>query len=108
MNSYLKLAWRNLWRNHRRTIIMLAAVSIGAWAMIFMTALTQGMTNEMIKDGIRALPGHVQVHHPDYRDDPNINNLISVPDSELSERLATTGFEMWATRINVPAVISSE
>ena len=31
------LAWRNLWRNHRRTIIMLAAISIGVWAMIFMT-----------------------------------------------------------------------
>jgi ABC-type lipoprotein release transport system permease subunit len=104
----LMLAWRNLWRNHRRTIIMLAAISIGVWAMIFMTALTQGMTNEMIKDGIRALPGHVQVHHPDYLDDPNINNLIPVPDSELSERLATTGFAMWATRISVPAVISSE
>lgn len=104
----LMLAWRNLWRNHRRTIIMLAAISVGVWAMIFMTALTQGMVNEMIKDGIRNLPGHVQVHHPDYQDDPNINNLIPLPDSELSERLATTGFDMWATRINVPAVISSE
>ena len=49
------LAWRNLWRNHRRTMIMLAAISVGAWAMIFMTALTQGMVNEMIKDGIASL-----------------------------------------------------
>ena len=58
------LAWRNLWRNHRRTIIMLAAISIGAWAMIFMTALMRGMVNDMIRDGIDALPGHVQIHHP--------------------------------------------
>ena len=79
MNTFkvlFMLAWRNLWRNHRRTIIMLSAISVGVWAMIFMTALTQGMVNEMIKDGISVLPGHVQVHHPDYRDDPNINNLI--------------------------------
>mgnify|MGYP003674500174 CR=1 FL=1 len=41
------LAWRNLWRNHRRTLIMLAAIGVGIWAMIFMTALTQGMVNEM-------------------------------------------------------------
>jgi ABC-type lipoprotein release transport system permease subunit len=102
------LAWRNLWRNHRRTIIMLSAISIGVWAMIFMTALTQGMVNEMIKDGIRALPGHVQVHHPDYRDDPNINNLIPTSDSELSAALAAAGIEWWATRIKVPAVIASE
>ena len=31
------LAWRNLWRNHRRTLIMLGAVVIGVWAMIFLT-----------------------------------------------------------------------
>ncbi len=104
----LMLAWRNLWRNHRRTLIMLAAIGTGVWAMIFMTALTQGMVNEMIKDGVSALPGHVQVHHPDYRDDPNINNLIPTPDSELSAKLASAGFEQWATRIKVPAVITSE
>jgi ABC-type lipoprotein release transport system permease subunit len=104
----MMLAWRNLWRNHRRTLIMLAAIGTGVWAMIFMTALTQGMVNEMIKDGVSALPGHVQVHHPDYRDDPNINNLIPTPDSELSAKLASAGFEQWATRIKVPAVITSE
>ena len=38
----LLLAWRNLWRNHRRTAIMLAAIGVGCWAMIFMNALTQG------------------------------------------------------------------
>ena len=104
----LMLAWRNLWRNHRRTFIMLAAISVGVWAMIFMTALTQGMVNDMIEDGISALPGHVQAHHPDYRDDPNINNLIPIPDAELSARLEAAGFESWATRIKVPAVVTSE
>ena len=38
-----RLAWRNLWRNHRRTLIMLAAITLGVWAMIFMTALMRGM-----------------------------------------------------------------
>ena len=87
---------------------MLAAIGVGVWAMIFMTALTQGMVNDMIKDGISVLPGHVLAHHPDYRDDPNINNLIPTPDSELMERLNAAGFAQWATRIKVPAVITSE
>ena len=50
------LAWRNLWRNHRRTTIMLMAISVGVWAMIFMTALTRGMVDQMVVDGIKALP----------------------------------------------------
>ena len=102
------LAWRYLWRNHRRTGIMLGAISIGAWAMIFMTALTQGMVNEMIRDGISALPGHVQVHHPDFRDDPNITNLIPQADAEIISTFDAAGFKAWSSRVKVPAVITSE
>ena len=102
------LAWRNLWRNHRRTAIMLGAISVGAWAMIFMTALTQGMVAEMIRDGISALPGHVQVHHPDYRDDPNITNLLPQNGSEIEALFGPAGFDAWSSRVKVPAVVTSE
>ena len=102
------LAWRNLWRNHRRTLIMLSAVIVGVWAMIFMTALTMGMVNDMIEDSISVLPGHVQVHHPDYLDDPVIANLLPMPDTEIEDTFASAGFRAWATRIKVPAVVSSE
>jgi ABC-type lipoprotein release transport system permease subunit len=103
-----RLAWRNLWRNHRRTFIMLAAIVLGSWAMIFMTALMRGMVTEVIKDGISALPGHVQVHHPKYRDDPSVANLIPIPDSEMSAKFAAAGLKGWASRVRVPAVITSE
>jgi ABC-type lipoprotein release transport system permease subunit len=103
-----RLAWRNLWRNHRRTLIMLLAITLGTWAMIFMTALMRGMVSQMVSDGISALPGHVQVHHPDYRDDPSVANLINVPDSEIAKRFEGAGFRQWASRVRVPAVITSE
>lgn len=102
------LAWRNLWRNHRRTAIMVTAISIGVWAMIFMTALMRGMVNDMVRDGIRALPGQVQIHHPDFRDDPSVNNLLPLTDTEISRLFATAEIESWASRVKVPAVISSE
>jgi len=70
LNALSVLAWRNLWRNYRRTLIMLLAIALGAWAMIFMTALLRGMVDDMVKQGIAALPGHVQVHAAAYRDDP--------------------------------------
>jgi len=102
------LAWRNLWRNHRRTIVMVSAITIGVWAMIFMSALMRGMVNDMVRDGIRALPGHVQVHHPDFRDDPSILNLIPTSDSVLTAAFSQAGFDGWSSRVKVPAVISSE
>jgi ABC-type lipoprotein release transport system permease subunit len=104
----LRLAWRNLWRNHRRTLIMLAAVVVGVWAMIFMTALMRGMVDEMVKDGIRTLPGHVQVHALAYQDDPSVANSLAPPDAALRAALDSPEVVAWASRVKVPAVISSE
>jgi ABC-type lipoprotein release transport system permease subunit len=103
-----RLAWRNLWRNHRRTLIMLLAITIGVWAMIFMTALMRGMVDQMIEDGINALPGHVQVHHPDFRDDPSIDNSMPQPGPGFAQSLARPEVSGWSARVRVPAMISSE
>jgi len=103
-----RLAWRYLWRNHRRTIIMLSAVTVGVWAMIFMTALTRGMVDQMIKDGISVLPGHVQVHNPAFLDDPSVSNRIAIGDEELGDAFDSAGFKAWASRVKVPAVVTSE
>ncbi len=87
---------------------MLAAIVVGTWAMIFMTALMRGMVDDMVKDGISVLPGHVQIHHPDYRDDPTISNVIAPPSGALLEALDRPEVVAWSTRVRVPAVISSE
>jgi ABC-type lipoprotein release transport system permease subunit len=111
MHSFMvivMLAWRNLWRNHRRTIVMLAAISVAVWAMIFMVALSRGMVSDMVHDGLRTLPGHVQAHHPQYRDDPSVSNLLPMSGAEIKAAFANTDFAGWAARVRVPAIISSE
>ncbi len=102
------LSWRNLWRNHRRTYIMLGAISIGVWAMIFMTALMRGMVDDMLNQGIRNLPGHIQIQHPGFLDDPSVVNNIAEPGGDFLVALNQAGIKRWATRIKVPAVIASE
>ena len=66
------------------------------------------MVNDMVRDGIEALPGHVQAHHPDFRDDPSVSNLLPLSDAEIAARFAAAGIENFSTRVRVPAVISSE
>ncbi len=108
LDAIFTLAWRNLWRNYRRTLIMLSAIAVGAWAMIFMTALMRGMVDDMLHNGIRNLPGEVQIHHPEYRDDPSVNNSIATPDEKLLQALQMPEVKAWTNRVRVPAVISSE
>ena len=108
LKAMFLLAWRNLWRNHRRTLIMLAAITVGVWAMIFMTALMRGMVDDMLLNGIRSLPGEVQIHHPEYIDDPSINNSMDAPDDTLLSALQRPEVNAWTSRVRVPAVVSSE
>jgi ABC-type lipoprotein release transport system permease subunit len=108
IGAMTRLAWRNLWRNHRRTVIMLLAISVGVWAMIFMTALMRGMVDEMVKDGIDSLPGHVQIHAAAYRDDPSIDNSMQAPSGRLLGALNDPAVVAWTSRVRVPAMISSE
>jgi ABC-type lipoprotein release transport system permease subunit len=103
-----RLSWRYLWRNYRRTTIMLLAITVGVWAMIFMTALMRGMVDQMIEDGIDALPGYVQIHHLAYRDDPNIENSLGAPSAALRAALERSPAGGWAPRVKLPAMIASE
>jgi len=102
------LAWRNLWRNYRRTLIMLLAITVGVWAMIFMTALLRGMVDNMVRTGISVLPGHVQIHAMAYRDDPSVTHSLSAPSKALLEVLNGAQVAAWTGRVKVPAMISSE
>ncbi|NOR19530.1 MAG: ABC transporter permease, partial [Xanthomonadales bacterium] len=108
VSAFSTLAWRNLWRNYRRTLIMLIAITVGVWAMIFMTALLRGMVDNMVQQGLNALPGHIQIHATAYMDDPSVNNSMLAPGRNLLAVLNSEQTVGWASRIKVPAMISSE
>ncbi|MFZ5950628.1 MAG: ABC transporter permease [Candidatus Rifleibacteriota bacterium] len=63
---WLKLAWRNIWRNPGRTCIQLLAIAGSLALVIWMQNLTRGSYNKMIEDGVRMGSGHLSLHHPDY------------------------------------------
>ena len=108
VTALMTLSWRNLWRNYRRTLIMLLAISVGVWAMIFMTALLRGMVDNMVRTGLSVLPGHVQIHAQAFRDDPSVTHGMPTPDQALLDILDGQQVVAWTGRIKVPAMISSE
>ena len=103
----LTLAWRNLWRHKRRTAIMLFALALGIWSMVVMAALIRGSMEQHIKKEILNLNGHVQIHAPEYRDDPAVDHRFT-PSAALVQALAQKPMIAASARVRVPAVISSE
>jgi ABC-type lipoprotein release transport system permease subunit len=105
---FFQIAWRNIWRNSRRTVVILIAVIIGVWGMIFLGALMRGMVDGMITNGIATLTGNLQIHQQAYRRDPTIDNSMeAVPEIEkaLAELLPPGG--KYVERIRVNAIVSN-
>lgn len=66
MRLYLKLAWRNLWRQPRRSAIELTSIAGGVVLCMWMVNTQAGMYPKMIEEGTRMGSGHVGFYHPGY------------------------------------------
>jgi len=103
-----QVAWRNIWRNPRRTAVILTAIIIGVWSMVFLGALMQGMLVAMVENGIATLTGDAQIHKQGYRSDPVVENSMTEPD-EVAAALARLlpADAKWTARIRVGAVANN-
>jgi putative ABC transport system permease protein len=62
----LQLAWRNLWRNPRRTLIAMSAIGFGYAMLLFVACLMAGLRQQMIESGTALVVSDIQVHAPAY------------------------------------------
>lgn len=84
MKTILKIAWRNIWRNKRRTLITVASIMFALFFAIIMRGFGKGSYEKMKENAVKSYSGYVQIHKKGYWDDKNINNIFS-----LEQRLVT-------------------
>jgi ABC-type lipoprotein release transport system permease subunit len=77
----LKLAWRNIWRNRRRSLIVLTAIVIGMVLLMLTESYTAGMLKQMMSDQIGSHVAHLQIHRKGFNDNKIIQNSVPDPGS---------------------------
>ncbi len=77
MNEYIKIAWRNLWRNKKRTLITVASVFFAVFLALLMRSMQLGSYDAMEENTIKNTTGYIQIHQHGYWDDKTINNIFS-------------------------------
>ena len=82
MQLYLRLAWRNIWRHKRRTIIIVLAMSLTLALMMWYDGLMNGFTDAIYGNAVKILGGNVQVHAEGYRAEANSNPLFPLADPQ--------------------------
>lgn len=78
--TLLKLAWRNLGRHRRRTLITASAIALGLALMVFFSGFADGMHGQMIRTGVRQMAGHVVVYGEGYSESQD--SAVVVPDTQ--------------------------
>lgn len=86
MKTILKLAWRNIWRNKRRTLITVASIMFALFFAIIMRGFQKGSYAKMKENAIESYSGYIQIHKKGYWGDKNINNVFSL-DKEITTKL---------------------
>ena len=70
------MAWRNVWRNTRRSVVTIGAMTFSLLMMICASSFYEGMLTKMEANIVEVEIGDIQIHHSDYRDSPSIYNTI--------------------------------
>jgi ABC-type lipoprotein release transport system permease subunit len=82
--SGLRIAWRNLRRNGRRTAISLAAITFSTMVLIVTLGLMEGMLSDMLHSVTNMVVGEAQVHHPEYLSERSIYDTLADTEAILA------------------------
>jgi len=109
MKLYLRLAWRNVWRHRRRTLIIVSAMGFGLSLMMMYDGLVDGFNQAIYGNAIKVLGGNIQVHAQGYRESAGQKPLLPLADDArvLEAVRAQPGVVAAARRINTGGLASS-
>ena len=106
--STLRIAWRNLGRNRKRSLLGIGAIAIGQFAFLATAALMNGYGEQYFNSVTGPLVGHIQIHAPEWRDDRSIDLTLGEIEATLEAVRADPEIEHAAPRVFAPVLAALE
>lgn len=101
------MAWRNLWRNRRRTLLTLVSIAFGAFLAVIFTGLQDRSFADFIDTAARLNGGHVTVQHPEYLDTPTLTRTVPGTARLRTIALQDTAVRRAVARITGPIMLAT-
>ncbi len=108
MSIEIKMAWRNLWRNPRRTVLSAAAIAFAGTLLVFMLSWQFGAYESMINSSVKINTGHLQIQAKGYQENSDIRLEIPDPESLISFLEKLGDVEAYTSRAIAFSLASSE
>lgn len=109
MGKLIIMAWRNVWRNRRRTVIAVIAIALGLALMLFFDGILGGAKQAIYGNTVKLQGGNVQVHAPGYREKARRMPLLPLADAEAVVQATSAQSQVVAVsrRIETGGMVSS-
>ena len=101
------LAWKNIWRNKKRSFIILTATAVGLAAGLFAVGMMTGIYDSMVDSAINREYGNIQIHTEEYDKDQLFSQSIPKPDIALSKILSHPDVRAAASHSKIEGMASS-
>jgi ABC-type lipoprotein release transport system permease subunit len=110
MRTFIKIAWRNMWRNWRRTAIALVAIVLGLILLLFFDGMITGSDQAIFGNAVRLYGGNIQIHAPGYRAKASRLPMYPLENTEAVVQAANAQpqVKVAAKRINTGGIITSD
>jgi ABC-type lipoprotein release transport system permease subunit len=101
------MAWRNLWRHRRRTLLTLSSIAFGTMLAVLFTGMGDSNWSEMIQLAARLGGGHVTLQHPEYLETPTLSRTVRDVEQLRATALRDPDVERVVTRITGNLMIAT-
>ena len=101
-----KIAWRNIYRNKKRTLITVTSIFAALFLIILMRALQFGFYDNIITTVVESYAGYVEVHAEGYWDNQSLDNAMEVDQKLIDDISSVEGVENIVQRLQTFSLIS--
>ena len=108
MSIELKMAWRNIWRNPRRTLLTISAIAFASMILVFMLSFQLGCYETMINTSVKISTGHLQIQAKGYLKDKKMRLVIKDPEQVAKFLDTVEGIDTYTFRANGFSLVSSD
>ncbi len=107
MKIFFMIGWRNLWRNKRRSLVVITAISLGIFSMLLAMGIMNGMNNQMVENTIKTSLGHVAIHYDGFHNDMKLKYSFK-PQPQIMKAVKDNEYmKHYTKRVKFEAMIRS-
>ena len=103
----LRLAWRNVWRNRRRSLINVGAMGFGLAAIMFGQSMMRSLQSQLIEKATGSFTGHVRIQRRDVDEPKFPDKFMKDPEPAAKLLAADPRVLVWGRRIHMTGLVSS-